>query len=53
MYTVPGDSGVLRYVVDFEKPAAVCTYALLLNGENPGKVRFTHAKIERLGKAAK
>ena len=52
MYTVPGDSGVLRYVVEFEKPAAVCTYALLLNGENPGKVRFTHAKIERLEKAS-
>ena len=53
MYTVPGDSGLLRYVVEFEKPAAVCTYALLLNGETPGKVRFTYAKIERLGKAAK
>ena len=53
MYTPPGDSGMLRYIVDFEKPAAVCTYAILLNGTNAGKVRFDHIKIERLEKAAK
>ena len=53
MYTQPGDSGVMRYVVEFEKPADVCTYAILLDGGNAGKVRFTHVKIERLGKAAK
>ena len=53
MYTQPGDSGMLRYIVDFEKPAAVCTYAILLNGTNAGKVRFGHIKIERLEKAAK
>ena len=52
MYTVPGDSGLLRYVVEFEKPAAVCTYAILLNGTNAGKVRFDHIKIERLEKAS-
>ena len=48
MRTLPGDSGVLRYVVEFEKPAAACTYALLLVGGRVGKVRFTCAKIERL-----
>ena len=48
MWTPPGDSGMLRYVVEFVKPAEFCTYELSLVGESAGKVRFGDMKIERL-----
>ena len=46
--TPEGDSGMLRYVVDFEKPAADHSYSLLVREGGEGKIRFGRVSIERM-----
>ena len=46
--TPPGDSGVQRYVMEFTKPNAAYTYALLVREGDAGRIRFAHVRIERL-----
>ena len=43
-----GDSGVMRYVMEFKKPDAAYIYGLLVREGEEGRIRFTHVKIERL-----
>ena len=46
--TPPGDSGVQRYVMEFTKPNAARTYALLVREGDAGRIRFNRVRIERL-----
>ncbi|MBR2839129.1 MAG: hypothetical protein IKE55_10125, partial [Kiritimatiellae bacterium] len=46
--TPPGDSGVQRYVLEFEKPNAAFTYALLVREGGAGRIGFRRVRIERL-----
>ena len=39
---------MLRYVVDFEKPAADHSYSLLVREGGEGKIRFGRICIERM-----
>ena len=46
--TPAGDSGVQRYVMEFAKPDAAYTYALLVREGTGGRIHFEHVKIERI-----
>ena len=46
--TPAGDSGVQRYVMEFEKPDAAYSYSLLVRHGAGGRIRFEHVKIERI-----
>ena len=46
--TPVGDSGVQRYVMEFAKPDAAYTYALLVREGTGGRIHFEHVKIERI-----
>jgi hypothetical protein len=46
--TPDGDSGRLRYVVDFKKISEAFSYYLLVREGGVGKIRFGHVRIERL-----
>ena len=47
--TPGGDSGMLRYVIDFEKREADHAYCLLVREGGKGRIRFGRISIERLG----
>lgn len=46
--TPDGDTGTLRYVIDFAKTDAAYAYYLLVREGGEGKIRFEHIRIERL-----
>jgi hypothetical protein len=46
--TPAGDSGVMRYVLEFKKPDEAFYYGLLVREGAGGRIRFTHVKIERI-----
>ena len=46
--TPDGDSGPLRYVIDFTKTSADRAYYLLVREGGEGRIRFGHMRIERL-----
>ena len=46
--TPPGDSGLQRYVLEFAKPDAAYTYALLVREGGKGRIRFGRVRIERI-----
>ena len=46
--TPKGDSGLQRYVIEFEKPKAEYDYYFLVREGTPGKIRFERVEIEKL-----
>jgi hypothetical protein len=46
--TPPGDSGMLRYVIDIRKLADNHAYYLLIREGGAGKIRFGSVRVERL-----
>ena len=46
--TPKGDSGLQRYVIEFEKPREEYDYYFLVREGTPGKIRFEHVAIEKL-----
>ena len=46
--TPKGDSGLQRYVIEFEKPKDEYDYYFLVREGTPGKIRFEYVQIERL-----
>jgi hypothetical protein len=46
--TPKGDSGLQRYVLEFEKPKDEYDYYFLVREGTPGKIRFEYVQIERL-----
>jgi hypothetical protein len=46
--TPDGDSGSIRYVIDFEKEKAGFAYYLLVREGGAGRIRFDRVRIERL-----
>ena len=48
IFTPEGDSGVQRYVIEFEKGNADYKYNLLIREGAGGKVRFEYVRIERI-----
>ena len=46
--TPDGDTGVLRYVIDFAKNNTDYAYYLLVREGGVGKIRFEHIRVERL-----
>ena len=46
--TPKGDSGLQRYVIEFEKPKDEYDYFFLVREGTPGKIRFEYVQIERL-----
>jgi hypothetical protein len=46
--TLPGDSGMLRYVIDITKRADNYAYYLLIREGGAGKIRFGSIRVERL-----
>ena len=46
--TPPGDSGMLRYVIDIKKVADKHAYYLLIREGGIGKIRFGGVRVERL-----
>ena len=46
--TPKGDSGLQRYVIEFEKPKAEYDYYFLVREGTPGKIRFEYVSIERI-----
>ena len=48
--TPSGDSGSLRYIIDFSKVSASHFYYLLVREGGAGKIRFNYVRIERIEK---
>ena len=46
--TPPGDSGLLRYVIDFTKLSEKHAYYLLIREGGEGKIRFGKIRVERM-----
>lgn len=46
--TVPGDAGVMRYVMEFNKHREDSCYVLQFRNGGPGKIRFDKIRIERI-----
>jgi hypothetical protein len=46
--TPSGDSGSLRYIIDFSKVSASYFYYLLVREGGTGKIRFDYVRIERI-----
>lgn len=46
--TPSGDSGSLRYIIDFSKISASHSYYLLVREGGNGEIRFNYARIERI-----
>ena len=46
--TPKGNSGLQRYVIEFEKPKAEFDYYFLVREGTPGKIRFEYVSIERI-----
>ena len=46
--TPDGDSGSIRYVIDFEKEKAGFSYYLLVREGGAGRIKFDHVRVERL-----
>jgi hypothetical protein len=46
--TPPGDSGLLRYVIDFKKMTEKHAYYLLIREGGEGKIRFGKIRVERM-----
>lgn len=46
--TPKGDSGLQRYVIEFEKSNAEFDYFFLVREGTPGKIRFEHVLIEKI-----
>ena len=46
--TPSGDSGSLRYIIDFSKVSASFYYYLLVREGGTGKIRFDYVRIERI-----
>ena len=46
--TPSGDSGSLRYIIDFSKTGASHYYYLLVREGGAGKIRFNYIRIERI-----
>lgn len=47
--TPKGDSGLQRYVIEFEKPKQEYSYYFLIREGTPGRLRFEHVSIEVCG----
>ena len=48
--TEPGDPGVQRFIIEFEKEKSNFNYYLLIREGGVGKIRFDYVKIERISK---
>ncbi|MBO5689703.1 MAG: metallophosphoesterase [Lentisphaeria bacterium] len=46
--TVPGESGTMRYILEFKMPKPGTHYFLQFRGGGPGRIRFDRIRLERI-----